>query len=116
MAVRSRFEAIDWVLFATGGIVAALILPIHVIATNILPAFNIAPTIFTQYQQTVTKLANPLIKLYLVVVLSLTTWHAIHRVRFILYDVGLVKHREAVTQVSFVTLGAIIIFIIFALF
>ena len=116
MAVRSRFEAIDWMLFATGGIVAALILPIHIIATNVLPAFNIAPTIFTQYQQIVVKLTDPLIKLYLVVVLSLSAWHAMHRVRFILYDVGLVKHREAVTQVSFVILGGTIIFLIIALF
>lgn len=114
MAVRSRFEAIDWALFSAGGIVAALILPIHIIATNLLPVFNLAPTVFARYDQTATKFAEPLINLYMIVVLSLVAWHSMHRVRYILYDLGLVKHRETVTQVSFVTLGAIIIFVIIA--
>ncbi len=115
MVVRNRFEAIDWMLFGGGGIVAALVLPIHIIATNVLPAFTFAPTIFTQYQLTAAKVGEPLIKLYLILVLSLSTWHATHRVRFILFDLGLVKHRGIVTQASMVTLGAIIIFLIIAL-
>ncbi len=114
MAVRSRFEAIDWALFSAGGIVAALILPIHIIATNLLPAFPLAPTVFTQYGQVATKIAEPLISLYMIAVLSLVAWHSMHRVRYILYDLGLAKHRETVTQVSFVTLGAIIIFVVIA--
>jgi len=51
-----------------------------------------------------------LVKLYLFLLLVGAAWHAMHRIRFILYGFGLSRYRRGVTAATMVVLALIILF------
>jgi fumarate reductase subunit D len=79
-------EPFLWTLFSAGGVVAALLVPIHVLLFGI--AFPLAPS----YDRLLTLIHNPLVRLYLLVFCTLPLFHAAHRLRFTLYDGLQIKH------------------------
>lgn len=72
-----------WGMFSLGGVVAALFVPIHIIMAGFLSAEAVG------YHQMVALVGNPLIKLYLFTLVSLPLFHAAHRLRYALKDLGL---------------------------
>ena len=77
-------EPIWWSLFSAGGVVSALLMPITIILIGIgVPAGWItAEDLFDLVK-------NPLVRLYLFLVISLPLFHWAHRFRFTLMDLGL---------------------------
>jgi fumarate reductase subunit D len=82
---RSNEPAV-WSLFSAGGMMAAFLLPIHVLLFGILfgtSAISLTAGDVQKYA------SHPLGKLYLVALISLCLFHAAHRLRFALVDIGL---------------------------
>jgi fumarate reductase subunit D len=104
---RSRNEAFWWSLFAAGGGVAAMLVPVHILVNGIgEPLRWVSPAWMR------TLVSYPLVKLYLLVLFSLPFFHCAHRIRHILYDFGL---RELQTPVAIVCYGAALVSTIAAL-
>jgi len=109
-----RLEAIDWTLFSLGGLAATFLLPAHIVATNIASPLGLLGSEVVAYDAIAAKLANPLVKLYFLAVLGGAVLHAQHRIRFLLYDLGLVKHRRAVNAFIVLLLILSLALVIFA--
>jgi fumarate reductase subunit D len=95
---RSKNEAFWWSLFAAGGGIAAMLVPVHIIVNGMGD-----PLGWTSPDRMRTVMSHPLAKLYLLVLFSLPFFHCAHRIRHVLYDLGL---RGLHTLVAIVCYGA----------
>ncbi len=77
-------EPIWWSLFGAGGTVAAFLLPVTVLLIGLSVAAGWLPE-----PSFLSLVRHPLTRLYLFVLISLSLFHAAHRMRFTLIDVGL---------------------------
>ena len=80
-------KPIFWSLFAAGGTLAAFLAPVLVLLF-LLAALGHVPDLL-RYAQLHAFAAHWLGKLFLLTVISLFLWHAAHRLRVTLHDVGL---------------------------
>ena len=96
-------EPIFWSLFSAGGVVSALLSPVHILLLGILVPLGVVGSL--DYQQTVALLEHPLTKLYLFVFISLPLFHWAHRFRFTLLDLGLKKLEFLIAVVCYVSAG-----------
>ncbi len=97
-----------WFLFANGGVIAAILLPVHVLIQGILGPLGIVPVVDRHYDTWVRILGNPIVKLYLLVLISLSFFLFAHRLRYFLVDLGVEAARTLPAQVIFYG-GAILI-------
>jgi len=95
---KSSNEAFWWSLFSAGGMIAALLVPIHIILNGIAE-----PLGWVSADHMRALVSHPLTKLYLFVLLSLPFFHCAHRIRHVLYDMGL---RGLQTPVAVLCYGA----------
>src|SRR5262245_38305777 len=79
-------EPFWWTLFSVGGVVAALLVPVHLIVHAIAIPLGVIPA---KPERMAALVAHPLVKLYLFVLIVLPLYHWAHRFRFILEDLGL---------------------------
>ena len=109
--VRKR-PALDhllfWFLFSQGGVIAALLLPVHVLIQGILGPLKLAPVADRHYDTWVNLIGNPLVKLYILVLVMFSFFHFAHRIRYFLVDLGLHAARGVPAQVLFYG-GAIVV-------
>ncbi|MGH7960925.1 MAG: fumarate reductase subunit FrdD [Candidatus Binatia bacterium] len=99
-------EAFWWSLFSAGGVVAALLVPIHIVLTGIaFPLGWVSEQAFG-YERMRALVSHPLTKLYLFVLIALPFFHCAHRIRHTLYDTG---WREYQTPIAVLCYGAAII-------
>jgi fumarate reductase subunit D len=86
MTTRKTSEPFWWLLFAAGGMVAALLVPVHLLVHGLA-----VPLGWTSidHARMLALAGQPLIKLYLFVLIALPLYHWAHRFRFILEDLGL---------------------------
>ena len=89
-----RLEPLLWILFSAGGIVAALLIPVHVFFQGL--AFPLGWATAPDYAATASLVAHPLVRLYLFVLCSIPLFHAAHRIRYTLYDGLQIKHLNEV--------------------
>jgi fumarate reductase subunit D len=83
-------EPFVWMLFSAGGVVAAMLIPIHLFLFGV--AFPLRWLDGPSYQSLLTLLRHPLTRLYLFVLCSLPLFHWAHRFRYTLYDGLQIKH------------------------
>ena len=91
MRVRHRpayFHSFWWFVFANGGLVAGIFLPVHILIQGILGPLGVVPAVDQHYDTFAAAVANPIVKLYLFVIISLPLYHWAHRLRFFLIDLG----------------------------
>jgi len=81
-------ESIWWLLFANGGVVMAVIVPVHILFQGILGPLGIVPVVTDRYSTFVDALANPLIRLYLFALIAMPMYHWAHRFRVLTYHLG----------------------------
>jgi fumarate reductase subunit D len=81
----ARGEPFVWALFAAGGTVAALLLPVHAAILGIAYAAGWLPSDALSYKRALDLVGHPLVKVYLGVLLVLPLFHWAHRFRFILH-------------------------------
>lgn len=97
-----------WIMFAQGGIIAALLVPVHVLVQGILGPLQLVPVVDRHYDTWVLVLGNPLVKLYLVVLIALPFFHFAHRIRYFAVDIGLHAAKGMAAQVIFYG-GAVVV-------
>jgi fumarate reductase subunit D len=94
-------HAVWWGLFAVGGMTAAVLLPVHILIQGVLGPLGVVPAVSNYYDTYAAAVANPLVELYLFVLISLPLFHAAHRLRYLLYDLGLRAGRSAIAVVMY---------------
>jgi len=82
MATGKTIEPLWWGLFSAGGVVAAFLVPIHIILFGFAVPLGWIQDAATLYQ-------NWLVKIYLFVLISLPLYHWAHRFYFALNDMRL---------------------------
>jgi succinate dehydrogenase subunit D len=90
-----------WFMFSQGGVIAALLIPVHVLVQGILGPLKIVPVVDQHYDTWISILGNPLVKLYLLVLISFSFFHFAHRLRYLLVDVGVPAAKGLPAQVIF---------------
>ena len=82
--MRPSNEPFWWAMFGAGGMISALLLPVLIIITGfVVPAGGV------DYKQLDTLFNNPLVRLIILGVAFLSFFHAAHRIRHTLKDLGL---------------------------
>jgi fumarate reductase subunit D len=92
---------IFWFLFSQGGVIAALLIPVHVLIQGILGPLTVVPVVDRHYDTWVNVLGNPLVKLYLLVLIAVPFFHFAHRIRYLLVDFGVHAAKTVPAQVVF---------------
>jgi fumarate reductase subunit D len=100
-----------WFLFSQGGVVAAIFIPVHVLIQGILGPLGVVPVVDRQYDTWTRVLSNPLVKLYLLVLIAVPFFHFAHRLRYLLVDFGVQAAKGTAAQVVFYG-GAIVVILV----
>jgi fumarate reductase subunit D len=90
-----------WFMFAQGGVIAALLVPVHVLVQGILGPLGLVPVVDRHYDTWVRVLGNPLVKLYLLVLIAVPFFHFAHRLRYLLVDLGVPQAKSVPAQAIF---------------
>ena len=94
-----------WFLFAQGGVLAAVLLPVHILLQGILGPLGVVKVVTPENTAI---LGNPIVKLYLLVLIAVPFFHFAHRLRYLLVDFGVPAARAIPAQVVFYG-GAILV-------
>ena len=98
MSTPKTIEPFWWLLFSVGGMVAALLVPIHLFVHALAVPLG---WISLSHARMLALVGHPLIKLYVFVLIALPLYHGAHRLRFILEDVGLHGWRTPIAILSY---------------
>ena len=98
MSPRKTSEPFWWGLFSVGGVVAAFLVPVHLFLHSLAVPLGWISLDPARMQALV---GQPLIKVYLFVLIALPLYHWAHRFRFILEDVGLHGFRTPIAVLSY---------------
>jgi fumarate reductase subunit D len=96
-----------WFLFANGGGLAALVLPVHILVQGILGPLGV-PVVDQHYETWINILGNPIVKLYLLALIAFSFFHFAHRLRYLLVDFGVHAAKSLPAQVVFYG-GAVVV-------
>ena len=97
-----------WFMFSQGGVITALLVPVHVLVQGILVPLGMVPVVDRHYDTWINVLGNPLVKLYLLVLISFAFFHFAHRLRYLLTDFGVEAAKSVPAQVVFYG-GAVVV-------
>ena len=102
-----------WFMFANGGVITALFVPAHVLVQGILGPLGIVRVADQHYDTWIQVLGNPLVKLYLLVLILFAFFHFAHRTRYLLMDLGVHAAKTLAAQVIFYG-GAVVVTLVAA--
>ena len=105
---QARLHLFYWFAFAQGGVIAAILIPVHVLVQGILGPLGIVPVADRHYDTWVRLLGNPIVKLYLLVLIAVPFFHFAHRLRYLLVDVGVPAAKGVPAQAVFYG-GAVVV-------
>ena len=88
-------------MFAQGGLLAAVLIPVHVLVQGILGPLGIVPVVDRHYDTWINILGNPIVKLYLLLLIAFPFFHFAHRLRYLLVDLGVPAAKSVPAQVIF---------------
>ena len=96
MGKRSN-EPFLWLLFSAGGVVSAMLMPIHAFLFGL--AFPLGWLEAPKYESLLALARHPVTRVYLLVFCALPLFHWAHRFRFTLYDGLQIKHLNELINV-----------------
>ncbi len=88
-------------MFAQGGVIAAILIPAHVLIQGILGPLGVVPVVDRHYDTWIDILGNPIVKLYLLVLIAFPFFHFAHRLRYLMVDLGVPAAKSVPAQVIF---------------
>ena len=91
---RQSNEAFFWTLFSAGGVVAAILIPVHLFLFGL--AFPLGWLPAPSYEHMIALVRLPVVRIYFFVLCSLPLFHWAHRFRYTLFDGLQVKHLNEV--------------------
>ncbi len=97
-----------WFMFAQGGVIAAVLIPVHILVQGILGPLGIVHVVDRHYDTWISILGNPIVKLYLLVLIAVPFFHFAHRLRYLLVDFGMPAAKSIPAQVLFYG-GAVVV-------
>jgi fumarate reductase subunit D len=100
-----------WFMFAQGGVIAAILIPVHILVQGILGPLGVVHVVDRHYDTWINVLANPIVKLYLLVLISVPFFHFAHRLRYLLVDLGVPGAKSVPAQALFYG-GAVVVTLI----
>jgi fumarate reductase subunit D len=90
-----------WFMFSQGGVLAALLVPVHILVQGILGPLGIVPVVDRHYDTWIRILGNPIVKLYLLVLIAVPFFLFAHRLRYLLVDLGVSGAKSVPAQAIF---------------
>ena len=93
MRAKRSNEPVFWSLFGAGGVIVAFILPVIIFITGLAFPLGIMPPEALAYDRIHSFATNWAGKLFILAVISLTLWHAMHRIFLALHDLGVKRGR-----------------------
>ena len=93
MYKQNKSEPFWWGMFSLGGVVAALLVPIHIFMDGLAVPLGMLEEDTLGYERMRALISHPLAKIYLFVLVILPLYHAAHRIRFSLYELGIREFR-----------------------
>lgn len=94
-------EPFWWGMFSAGGMVAALLVPIHVFLDGLAVPFGLLDADAVGFERMTALLENPLVKLYVFLLVVLPLYHAAHRIRFSLSELGVREFRGSISVLCY---------------
>ena len=90
-----------WFLFAQGGVLAAILVFVHVLVQGVFGPLGIVRVVDRHYDTWISILGNPIVKLYLLVLIAFPFFHFAHRLRYLLVDLGVPAAKSVPAQAIF---------------
>jgi fumarate reductase subunit D len=97
-----------WFMFAQGGVIAAILLPVQILFQGILGPLGLVRVASLHSPNII---GNPIVKLYLLVLIAVPFFHFAHRLRYLLVDFGVPAAKSVPAQAVFYG-GAILVTIV----
>lgn len=97
-----------WFMFAQGGGIAALFIPVHILVQGILGPLGAVPVVDRHYDTWISILGNPIVKLYLLTLIAVPFFHFAHRLRYLLVDFGVAGAKSTWVQVIFYGVAVVV--------
>jgi fumarate reductase subunit D len=94
MYIKRPIEPMLWLLFSAGGVMAALVIPMTLFLFGL--AFPLGWLAPPSYDRLLAIISNPLTRVTLFLLCSLSLFHWAHRFRYTLYDGLQIKHLNEV--------------------
>ncbi len=91
MYKEDRTEPFWWGMFSLGGVIAALLIPVHIFFVGLAVPLGLIDKSLLEFNRMKSLLANPLVKVYVFALVVLPLFHAAHRIRFSLHEMGIRK-------------------------
>ena len=88
---QDKTEPFWWGLFSAGGVVAAMLVPVLIYFTGLAEPLGWVGSEASGYEAMRALLSHPLAKVFFFVVAALPLYHAAHRIRFMLHELGVRK-------------------------
>ena len=95
-------------MFAQGGVIAAILIPVHILVQGVLGPLGVVRVVDRHYDTWINVLGNPIVKLYLLVLIAVPFFHFAHRLRYLLVDLGVPAAKSVPAQVVFYG-GAVVV-------
>ena len=90
---RDKKEPFWWGMFAFGGVVAAMLVPIHIFIDGLAIPLGLIGGEALSHQKMLELVRQPLVKIYLFILVVPPLYQAAHRIRFSLYELGVKEFR-----------------------
>lgn len=84
----NRLQGLLWAGFANAAVLVALIVPAHILVQGVLGPLGLVPAFDRRYDTFASALSDPLVKVYLLVVIAATFYLCGHRVRYVVHELG----------------------------
>ena len=84
----NRLQGLLWAGFANAAVLTALLVPAHILVQGVLAPLGIVPSFDRRYSTFAMALGDPLVKLYLFVLMTASFYLFGHRVRYVIHELG----------------------------
>ena len=101
----NRLQGLLWVAFANAAVLTALVVPAHILVQGVLGPLRLVPSFDQKYATFASALSDPLVKIYLLLVIAATFYLCGHRLRYVIHELGV--HGKLVLGVVLYGLAAI---------
>jgi fumarate reductase subunit D len=98
---RRSHEPVVWLLFAAGGMIAAMLLPALILVVGLAGPAGLLAEGSLDYERVMALVGNPVGKLVVFAVVSLLFWHAMHRIFHGLHDLGVNNNLDRYRWMSY---------------